>query len=346
MVKQTFEVRGEVSCKTARWAGRAEQHADDTGERGVRNMLPLGLNPMLKTNATGQFMVWRMAASLLALALLMCSHVCAVEDPPKRIVSTAPNLTEILFALGLGERVVGVSDFCDYPEEARSKPRIGGFVDTSIEAIVALRPDLVILLKSNGESIRQLKSLGVPTLEVRDESLADIRDAIESIGKRCAAVEAARSLIEHLDVLTGARKDGSGAGSPFPRVLVCFGRIEQGGKPVSFYAGASGSLYDELTKLAGGQTAIAQTLPLYPLVSIEGLYTIDPDVVIELTGAGDPGTRGSLTGDLSPLTSLRAVKGGHWHLVEGEWAVRPGPRIFQLVEPIAAAVAKWHKEAR
>lgn len=271
---------------------------------------------------------------------LLCSAYA--EEPPRRIVSTAPNLTEILFELGLGKCVVGVSDFCNYPEEAKRKPKIGGFVDTSIEAILALRPDLVVLLESHAQGIRQLQSLNVPLLVVRDQSLADIQDAIEKIGSRCGAVEAARKILSRIEQhgsrgVTAATADASLA----PRVLVCFGRLEQTGKPVSFYAGARGSLYDELVRLAGGRSAIVSSAPLYPQLSIEGIYATDPDIVIELTGAGDPGLSGNLTGDLSPLKPLRAVRNGHWHVVEGEWAVRPGPRIFQLIEPLKKAVSQW-----
>lgn len=288
------------------------------------------------------------ATSLLATVLVVLASAQgsrAVEsDPersPHRIVSTAPNLTEILFGLGLGDRIIGVSDFCTYPEEARRKPKIGGFVDTSIEAIVALKPDLVVLLESNGDSIRKLDALHVPTLVVRDESLADIREAVRRIGERCGAQAAAQRLLTEWDALVQAVPPREGA---IPRVLVCFGRIESGGQPSSFYVGAVGSLYDELVALAGGQTAVPKGTTLYPQVSVEGMYAIDPDLVIELTGAGDPGFRGRLTGDLGALSALRAVREGHWRVVEGEWAVRPGPRILQLVEPIAREIQAWRRD--
>ncbi|UCH42937.1 MAG: ABC transporter substrate-binding protein, partial [Dehalococcoidales bacterium] len=117
-----------------------------------------------------------------------------IEEAPQRIVSHVPPITEILFALELDERVVGVSDFCDYPEEAKSKPSVGNYYNPSIESIVALDPDLV-LTDGHSESIQQLDNLGINYLVIDPKDIDDIFEDIELIGDVIGIADRARQLI-------------------------------------------------------------------------------------------------------------------------------------------------------
>ncbi len=125
-------------------------------------------------------------SSALALSLGVVPHVHAAD--PQRIVSTAPSVTETLFALGIGARVVGVTTFCRYPEEARSRSKIGGYSNPSLEAILALKPDLVVV-GDTGTVTNRLAELGIPTLEVRPESFRSIDDSIRAIARRVGVPE-------------------------------------------------------------------------------------------------------------------------------------------------------------
>ena len=115
-------------------------------------------------------------------------------DPPRRIVSVVPSVTETLFALGLGDRVVGVSDFCRYPPEARELPKLGGMHNTNLERIVELRPDLAVLLREHHELKEKLEKVQIATLSVDHSSIAGILDSFEEIADGCGVGEAGRKL--------------------------------------------------------------------------------------------------------------------------------------------------------
>lgn len=269
------------------------------------------------------------------------------DEPPSRIVSTAPNLTEILFALGLGDRVVAVSDFCDFPPEAAALPRVGGFVDLSFEALVAARPDIVVLLESHAGVARRIDRLGIRTVLVNDESLDDILAAIRTIGVACGADARADALIERMrGRIDGIRERGrEAAGGARPRVLLCFGRNTRGGELSSVYAATEDSLFGELVLLAGGRPVPEDAAILYPQLSVEGIHALDPDIVVELSGSGDPAFAREIAPPGGVLESLGAVRRGQWHLVTGEWAVRPGPRILRLAGELSDLLGAWREGA-
>ncbi|MEK7793942.1 MAG: helical backbone metal receptor, partial [Candidatus Hydrogenedentota bacterium] len=143
--------------------------------------------------------------------------------PPVRIVSLAPSATEVLFAIGAGDRMVGVTRFCKYPPEAQTKTSIGGFMDTNYEAIVALRPDLVVLLAIHGTAKDRLEALGVSTLEMDHRTLDGILGSIRTAGEVIGAEAAANALIADIESrLDAVSKAVEGADRP--RVLLSSGR--------------------------------------------------------------------------------------------------------------------------
>ncbi len=278
----------------------------------------------------------------LLIATSMAAELAATApEKTERIVSTAPNLTEILFALELGDGVIAVSDFCDFPEAAKKLPKIGGFVDPNLEALVAMQPDLVVLLASNQSLADKLARLNIKTLVVNDETVADIMSAIKSIGEACGvsgqAVELTSQLQHRLEQIRPAQS------AVQPRILICFGRQQNSGQAVSFYAASSKSLYGELITLAGGTNAIETNKPLYPLLSIEGILSIDPDIVIELSEATAGHTQNMVNSEENWLGQLPAARAGNWHTIKADWAVRPGPRIVKLAETIAEHIRQWNK---
>src|SRR5215471_9448582 len=120
-------------------------------------------------------------------------------SPPHRIVSVAPSITEILFALGAGDQVVGVTTYCKYPEAAKAKPKIGGYTTPSLEAILALRPDQVIMMKNRPDVAQKLRRAGIDVVELQPENLSGIYESIRVIGEKVGAASRARSLIQSIE---------------------------------------------------------------------------------------------------------------------------------------------------
>jgi iron complex transport system substrate-binding protein len=259
------------------------------------------------------------------------------EAAPQRIISLAPSVTETLFALGLGDRVVGVTRYCDYPPEALQKPCVGGYFHPNFEAVVALNPDLIV---STGESVRPtFEKLGLPTLVVHHTSIDGILESIAAVSRACGEEHKAQALLADIERRLEQVR-GKTEGLPRPRVLCVVqrtlgtGRIED-----AYIAGRDGHL-DRIIALAGGRNAYRQGTVRFPVVAGEGLLTMDPDVIIDLS----PGVtksqidRQTMAADWQQLSELEAVKRGQVYLVADDYATVPGPRFILLVEKLARMI--------
>jgi iron complex transport system substrate-binding protein len=256
--------------------------------------------------------------------------------PPQRIVSTSPNTTETLFALGVGARVVGRSRYCDYPPEATALPVVGGFVDASFEAILGLRPDLVVGGRgpAGRALVDKIESSGIPTFFPRTESIAEIDAMVVDLGKRLGLPERSADLVERM---RSRRASIAGAleGAAKPRTVLVLGL-----SPIVVAGPAS--LHDELLRLAAAQNVIDAGGP-YPTVGIEHLLRLDPDVVVDLTAAEAGGGRPPIGPDAPGWRDLPAVRQGRVRSLAGDAAVRPGPRIAEGLAALARAI---HPESR
>jgi iron complex transport system substrate-binding protein len=164
-------------------------------------------------------------ARIIALAVFAASAALSAQPKPARIVSLIPAVTEMLFAIGAGEQVVGVSTFDTFPKEATTRPRVGGLFDPNFEAILTLRPDLVIVYGSQEELIRRLGRASIPIYSYRHAGLADITDTLRAVGKRTGHSLRADALAAQIESdLDAVRK--SVAGKARPRTLMVFGREE------------------------------------------------------------------------------------------------------------------------
>jgi len=237
-----------------------------------------------------------------------------------KIVSTAPNVTEILYSLGLSNEVVGVSRYSTYPPEAADKPQIGGTYDPNWEMIVSLKPDLVIGLDSQEEMAVQLKALDIDFLGVPHERIDEVIQSILIIGEACGAEEKAAELVSRL------QKNIENA-PPFKKieqlkVLVCVGHNEQ---LTRMYVAAHNTFYDDLIRLAGGINACTQTAIKYPEISPEGLRAMRPDLIIDIS----PGLPAETIERWAPY---RAV------LMTNSYAFIPGPRFGLLLTDFIGAI--------
>jgi iron complex transport system substrate-binding protein len=261
----------------------------------------------------------------------------AASAPPARIISLAPSVTEVLFALGLGERVAGVTSFCRYPPEAARLPQVGGYLDLNLEAIVALDPDLVVLIQDHDSARARLDELGVPTLQVDQADLDGILRSIGEIAARCSVPERGSELVAAIRGRLEA-VERRVAGLDQPRTLAVVGREAGAGSITTVWVAGTETFYDDVIRLAGGANAVEPSPVLYPELSREGLYHVDPDVILDLLADLDERgvTAEAAAADWQQLAALRAVRSGR------ELTVVPGPRVAELVEEVAQAL---HPEA-
>lgn len=258
----------------------------------------------------------------------------------QRIISLAPSITETLFALQLGAQVVGVTRYCDYPPQALSKPKVGGYLDPNMEAIVTLRPDLVITFPGHQTLQRRLDQLGIATLQVQHQKLEDILEAIHIIGAATGKEAEAAALLTALKRRVEAIKAKT-AGLPRPRVLVTMGRPI--GNPLKevFVAGAADP-YDEMIRIAGGVNAYQGRFIRVPPLSAEGIIHLDPEVIIELVSDREAQKKDwsdtTLVQDWAGLSRVAAVKTGRIHLFADDFDTVPGPRFIQTLEKMAQVI--------
>ncbi|MEP7011961.1 MAG: helical backbone metal receptor [Acidobacteriota bacterium] len=256
---------------------------------------------------------------------------------PQRLISLAPSVTETLFALGLGDRVVGVGDYTFWPAEATKKPRIGGLIDPNLERITALHPDLAVLLPSERDIGAKLAPLGVKTLIVHNESLADIEASFRAIAIRCGVPAAGDKLSRkwHADLNPRPLVSSSFA----PKVLMVVER--QAGRLGELYVAGPGTYLDELLGRLGGLNVFADAPNLYPQASLEEIVARKPDLIFELrSDTPDEAARRALVADWQPLSTVPAVRDGRIRVIAGNFTLIPGPRLPQLYRSMAAAMAQ------
>lgn len=256
----------------------------------------------------------------------------AIDQIPQRIVSHVPSITETLFALGLDEKIVGVSDHCDYPEAAKLKPSVGNYFDPSIERIVALEPDLV-LTDGHSESIKQLDSLGITYLVIDPKDIDGIFKDIELLGKVTGTEGKAKKLIDDM------KKDMSEIVSlveDAPRVRV-FYILDAADLTLPWTVG-TGSFLDALITMAGGENIAAQTQGAWVQFSIEEVVSSDPEIIILPAKYGIAFTSPETLKAHSAWRGIIAVRQDRIYIIDADLVDRPGPRIVQGLEEMAKII--------
>jgi iron complex transport system substrate-binding protein len=252
-------------------------------------------------------------------------------------VSLAPSITELLFALGAGDRVVGVTDWCRHPAAVRDLPRVGGHVNPNLEAVVALRPDLVVVEAANAAVGDRLSRLGVGTCVVEHRHVAGILASVRLVGEACGDTASAAAL--HADLSRRlAQLAARRAGKPRPRVMIVVGREVKSGRLEDLYLAGGGTFLGELLELAGGENVVAGAAVSYPMISTEGLLRLAPDVVIDLAPecADDPGRWAELERAWRARTDLPAAGSARVHVVTDDAPLIPGPRFVETLEWLAS----------
>lgn len=268
--------------------------------------------------------------------LFLLFFALSLGAQPKRIVSTSPGLTEILFALGLDDRIVGVSEYCRYPQKALAKPKVGSFLQPNLEAITALRPDLVLIIKNPVRLRQKLEALGLKVEELDLETMPGILAAIDFLGIRTGRKQQAAALRADLEQRLAAVKNSVKIRR---RVTFLVGRTPQ--RLEGMIAVGPGSYLDELMRAAGGDNIFADSPTMYPKISVEQLLARDPDFLFEMGDAVHEGIplgkyRENVLEVWARLPWLRAVREKRVYPINDSIFVVPGPRFAEAAERFAA----------
>jgi iron complex transport system substrate-binding protein len=276
---------------------------------------------------------------LLLTAYFSLLSVCSAE-PQKRIVSLAPNVTEILFALGLDEKIVGVSSFCDYPEEAKKKTKVGGMSNPSLESVVSLKPDIVILSTDGNpkEFEERLRSMKIRTYVFRTKGITDLPQGIRDMGAALDAKEKAEKLARDIETRLGKIRDlksEAGAGkkrNDTARKIKAMFIIW----PEPLIVAGPGSVADDALSVLGIENIAADTKSSYPKYSIEEILSLAPDIIFIGKGKGMDKVSEGL---LRRLKSVPAVKNEKVFYVS-DYLYRLGPRTVMGIEELARLLQK------
>ncbi len=272
-------------------------------------------------------------------------HACSGSpDPPHRIISTAPSITEILYALGLGDRVVGVTTFCHYPPEATKKPKIGDYLHPSLETIVGLRPDLVVAETTGVRHAERLRSLNLNVIEIDDATIAGIYDSIHRIGRAAGVPARADALCARMrsELATIQAKV---APLPRRRVLFLVGRTP--GRIEDLIAAGRASHLNELMEIAGGENVFRDSIAAYGKIPLEELLARNPEVIVDMgemsetVGVTDAQKR-AVVELWNRYPALAAVREHRVYAVASDIFVVPGPRV---VDAARALARMFHPEA-
>jgi iron complex transport system substrate-binding protein len=267
----------------------------------------------------------------------MLGREVSMPGLPSRIVSLVPSVTETTFALGGQDRLIGVSDFCDWPPAARAKPRVGGMINPSLEAIVALRPDLVVGTDEGNreETFLQLQRIGVPVYVVHARKVSEMYELIARVGELTARGDAVASLVADIRHRIDAVR-AKVSGRPRPRVLYVVW-------PDPLLVPGRDSHLTEMIELAGGQSITAQEPVSYVRFSVEAAVARAPEVIV----LADHSSGASTAGRAAPekwqaLASVPAIRAGRLYSVDLSILHRYGPRVPDGLEILARLI---HPEA-
>ena len=266
----------------------------------------------------------------VSLIVLYCDSILAAEAPgPQRVVSLAPSVTETLFALGFGDRVVGVTTYCDYPAAAKRLPKIGGFINPSLEAIAAARPDLVIGVRDSSHPVKtkEIENLGIQVVLISITSLDDILNSFRSIARLLGRPEAGDKLAHKV---TRQFEEVKKRVAPVPRRSTL---LAVGLRPLVAVGGKN--FIDELISLAGGENIAGNAAQPWLNLPDEYVVAKAPQVIIQAGMGSDRGTSAKYWGDLK---SIPAVKEGRVYSYPSDKILRPGPRLGEGLEEIARLV--------
>jgi len=285
---------------------------------------------------------------LLMVALLLSTTACVteplpgtfvddlgrtvnIEKVPQRIISLAPSNTEILFALGLEDKLVGVTEFCNYPEAAKAKPKIGGFTTVDTERVVALEPDVILAANIHQKTvIPALEEVGLTVLALAPKTLDGVLANISLVGEITGKSREATRLVTSLEKRIKAIIDETQALTEAERPRVLYLTWHD-----PLWTAGSGTLEDELINIAGGKN-VAHDLTRHKTIDLETVIHRNPQVIIVITGHGEARDLPFYHVKNEPrLGATEAVMAGRVYQIDADIFVRPTPRMVDGLEQLA-----------
>ncbi|HTL01952.1 MAG TPA: helical backbone metal receptor [Vicinamibacterales bacterium] len=274
----------------------------------------------------------------LLLAVLLLAPSTSTQAPPQRIVSIIPSVTEMLFAMGAGARVVGVGNFDRFPPEALTRPKVGGLIDPDTEKILSLKPDLIVVYGTQTDLRNQMDRAHVPMFLYEHAGLPDITTTIRALGQRIGSGTAANALADRIEASVADTRRRV-AGKPRPRTLLVFGRDAETLRGV-YASGGMGFLHDML-EAAGGTNVFADVKRQSVQATTELILARAPDVIVEV-GVDTASARARNVRAWDRLGSVPAVRSHRIYVLRGDDLMNPGPRVAQAIRRIAEVL---HPEA-
>lgn len=253
-----------------------------------------------------------------------------IEEVPQRIISISPSNTEVAFALGLEDRIVGVTEFCNYPPEALEKDNVGGFSTPSIERIVELEPDLILASTIHEEEVPRLEELGISVLVIEASNLLELYTSISLVAEITGVPARGEELIASMQQGIGAVEAVVAEVPEEERVQVFY---EVYSDPLM--SAGSGAFINEIITLAGGINIFGDVEENYPQISAEVVAEKQPDIILF---PDYHGTAETVIGDMAGRPgweSVPAVQNENVFAINDDAFARPGPRVVQAVEEAA-----------
>ena len=257
---------------------------------------------------------------------------------PARIISLVPAVTEMLFAIGAGPRVIGVSSFDHFPPAVERLERVGALLDPNVERILALRPDLVVVYRSQADLIAQLGRAQIPTFVYAHAGLADVTSTLRDVGARAGAAERAGELAAIIERRIAVLRKRFATG-PRPKTLVVIGRDAFALRGI-YASGGVGFIHDMIVA-AGGDNVFADTKREAVQATSELIIARAPEIILELRGDPiDAATQRKEVQTWDTLASLPAVRNKRVRIIADARTVIPGPRVAEAVELLAEVIHK------
>ncbi len=254
-----------------------------------------------------------------------------IPHSPKKIVSLAPSITEILFALGLNEEIAAVTDFCDYPGAVLTKPKIGGFVNPDVERIVSLRPDLIIGIRDGNrmDTVHRLNDFGFPVYLIDPRGFDGVMLTIKNIGEIVGRQDEGRRISRNMLI---KKKETMALSQSLSKPKVFF---QVGDAPVVTVGRET--LADDLIRLAGGRSISENESMSYPLYSIETILSKAPEIII-ISSMESSKNYSNLVKKWQNWTTIPAVKMNAIHVVDSNLVDRPTPRIEKGLDALVRII--------
>ena len=256
-----------------------------------------------------------------------------------KIVSLAPSITEMLFALDLDERIIGVTRFCKYPKEALTKKSVGGYIKPNYEIILEMKPSLIFILEEHEFEKNKLDQLEFNWVMLKKRSVKDILDSINTIGKICKVREKSSQLIRDLKGRIKRVKMRT-QNQLKPRVLISLGRKMGTGSLKDAFVAGKETFYDDILNLAGGVNAFQKKGFHYPTLTREGLMRLNPEVIIDMiSNVKESGLSvKEILNEWKGLKNVHAVYRSQVYVFGEDYVNIPGPRFILILENLARVI--------